>query len=155
MSNSSELNVENVGVSDLLCFALYSSHHVMNRLYKRLLSDIGLTYPQLLVLMVLWEKGDQLVGEIGKALFLDSNTLTPIIKRLEIMKYVKRRRNTADERKVLVTLTEAGKSLQKSTNCFPEAILEASGMSLNSAKDLVKNITRLRESISSYNDEIK
>jgi len=145
-----DISEGNVSVSELLCFSLYSTHHSMNRLYKSLLKDIGLTYPQLLVLMALWEKDDQLVGEIGKTLFLNSNTLTPLIKRLESMEYVVRKRDTNDERKVLVSLTSAGKRLQGSTHCFPNTILEASGMNLESAIDLIKKITSLRESLSKY-----
>lgn len=145
--------VEQVKLSEQMCFALYSTQHAMNRVYKPLLKKIGLTYPQLLVLMALWEEDKQLVSDIGKTLFLESNTLTPLLKRLETMGYLKRERCVDDERKVRVSLSKTGKALQGSTNCFPLAILDASGLDVGSATDLVQKITHLRHSLLAFSEK--
>src|SRR5689334_24429696 len=88
-----------------LCFAIYSTAHAFNRVYKPLLDRLGLTYPQYLVMLVLWERDGLSVKEIGERLFLDSGTLTPLLKRLEVAHLVKRTRSAEDERQVLVALT--------------------------------------------------
>ncbi len=99
-------------LADQLCFAIYSAAHVVSRFYKATLDPLGLTYPQYLVLVVLWEEDDRTVKEIGRQLHLDSGTLTPVLKRLEAMGYVNRTRNPADERQVRVTLTEHGREIR-------------------------------------------
>src|SRR5438552_18981478 len=88
-----------------LCFSIYSTAHAFNRVYKPLLDKLGLTYPQYLVMMVLWERDGVPVKGIGEKLFLDSGTLTPLLKRLEAAELVKRTRSTDDERHVLIALT--------------------------------------------------
>src|SRR5262244_4245764 len=97
-----------------ICFAIYSAAHAFNRVYKPLLDQLGLTYPQYLVMLVLWERDGVPVKEIGERLFLDSGTLTPLLKRLEAAGLVKRSRSTEDERVVLIHLTGAGKRLKRS-----------------------------------------
>ena len=87
-------------VSDLLCFAIYSAGHAFNRVYKPLLDALGVTYPQYLVLVALWTKDDRTVSELGTQLYLESSTLTPLLKRLEAMGYVTRTRDPDDERQV-------------------------------------------------------
>ena len=94
-----------------VCFAIYSTAHAFNRVYKPLLDRLGLTYPQYLVMLVLWERDDIAVKEIGERLYLDSGTLTPLLKRLEAADLVKRTRSTADERQVLIALTAKGRAL--------------------------------------------
>src|SRR3954468_2994928 len=89
-----------------LCFALYSTSLAMTKLYKPLLAPLGLTYPQYLAMLVLWEEGDVAVHELGERLFLDSGTLTPLLKRLQAAGYVERSRDAADERRVRIALTD-------------------------------------------------
>ena len=91
-----------------ICFAVYSTAHAFNRVYKPLLDKLGLTYPQYLVMLVLWERDGVPVKDIGERLFLDSGTLTPLLKRLEVAELIKRTRSTEDERQVLIALTSKG-----------------------------------------------
>ena len=113
-----------------LCFAVYSTAHAFNRVYKPLLDRLGLTYPQYLVMLVLWERDDVPVKEIGERLFLDSGTLTPLLKRLEAAGLIKRTRSKQDERQVLTALTAEGKVLREQAKMLPEAILAASACSI-------------------------
>src|SRR6267143_6393446 len=96
-----------------LCFAIYSTAHAFNRVYKPLLKRLGLTYPQYLVMLVLWERDGLPVRDIGERLFLDSGTLTPLLKRLETAGLVRRTRSTDDERQVLIDLTPQGQALRE------------------------------------------
>src|SRR5258706_16439520 len=100
-------------LGEFLCFAVYSASHAFNRVYKPLLDELGLTYPQYLVMVLLWEQDDQTVGSLGEKLFLESSTLTPLLKRLEALGYVKRTRDPVDERQVRVRLTERGRALRE------------------------------------------
>jgi len=109
-----------------VCFALYSAQLAMSKVYRKLLKELGLTYPQYLVMMVLWEQDRLSVSEIGERLFLDSATLTPLLKRLEGMDLVLRQRSRPDERHVEVTLTESGRALREQAEKVPEAVLCAS-----------------------------
>lgn len=109
-----------------LCFAVYAAAHAFNRFYRPLLGELGLTYPQYLVLMVLWEADGLGVGEIGQRLLLDSGTLTPLLKRLEAMGLVTRHRDGKDERQVRIWLSDAGRALESRAAGFPLRILEAS-----------------------------
>ncbi|WP_303761893.1 MarR family winged helix-turn-helix transcriptional regulator [Alcanivorax jadensis] len=109
-----------------VCFALYSAQLAMSKVYRKLLKELGLTYPQYLVMMVLWEQDRLSVSEIGERLFLDSATLTPLLKRLEGMDLVLRQRSRPDERHVEVTLTESGRALRQQAEKVPEAVLCAS-----------------------------
>jgi len=99
-------------LDDQLCFAIYQAGQAMTRVYKRLLAPLGLTYPQYLVMLVLWEHGELSVKEIGAQLGLDSGTLTPLLKRMQAGGFIVRRRDTDDERIVRVAVTTAGNSLQ-------------------------------------------
>lgn len=105
-----------------LCFALYSANLAMNKVYRQLLSQLDLTYPQYLVMLVLWQKDDVTVSEIGEQLFLDSATLTPLLKRLESAGLLNRQRSRQDERQVVVTLTAAGRDLRGKAETIPEAV---------------------------------
>jgi MarR family transcriptional regulator, organic hydroperoxide resistance regulator len=105
-----------------LCFALYSVSNRITRLYRPLLDKLGLTYPQYLAMLVLWERAPRTVGELGDALDLDSGTLTPLLKRMEANGLVQRRRDPADERRVIVALTEAGTALRQSALSIPRAL---------------------------------
>ena len=101
-------------LSDYLCFAIYSANLALNKAYKPILDELGLTYTQYITLVALWEGKEQTVTALGEKLFLESNTLTPILKKLEAMGHVQRRRAESDERQVLVSLTEAGRRLRES-----------------------------------------
>ncbi len=132
-------------LDDQLCFAIYSANHAFTRLYKPLLEAIGLTYPQYLVMLVLWEQDDQPVGAIGERLFLESSTLTPLLKRLEAAGYVRRTRDPADERQVRISLTEHGRAVQALTRAFPRCIVDASGMSPEKLMALKQEVAGLRD----------
>jgi DNA-binding MarR family transcriptional regulator len=135
-------------LSNQICFAVYSTAHAFNRVYKPLLDLLGLTYPQYLVMLVLWERDGLSVKEIGERLFLDSGTLTPLLKRLEAAHRVKRTRSTVDERQVLVALTAQGASLcEKAKAVIPPAILAASGCSVGELSALQKSLVALREQL--------
>jgi DNA-binding MarR family transcriptional regulator len=108
-----------------ICFAAYSTVHAFTRVYKPLLDSLGLTYPQYLAMMVLWERDDLAVKEIGELLHLDSGTLTPLLKRLEAAGLLTRTRSMQDERQVRVRLTPAGRALREKAKSVPLGILQA------------------------------
>jgi DNA-binding MarR family transcriptional regulator len=128
-----------------ICFALYSTAHAFNRVYKPLLDRLGLTYPQYLVMLVLWERDGLPVKAIGERLFLDSGTLTPLLKRLEAAHLVKRTRSTEDERQVLVALTPQGQALQNKAREVPHAILAASACTVAKLSAMKDEIVALRD----------
>jgi MarR family transcriptional regulator, organic hydroperoxide resistance regulator len=130
-----------------LCFAVYSTAHAFNRVYKPLLDRLGLTYPQYLVMLALWERDGVPVKDIGERLFLDSGTLTPLLKRLEAAHLVKRTRSREDERQVLIALTSQGQALKEKARAVPPAILAASGCSLGELTALKKNLITLRDQL--------
>jgi len=129
------------------CFAVYSTAHALNRVYKPLLDRLGVTYPQYLVLLVLWEADDRSVGEIGEKLMLDSSTLTPLLKRLEAAGIVQRMRNPEDQRQVRVRLTDKGRSLSGIAHEFPAALLAASGCRSETLVRLKQELTTVRDSM--------
>src|SRR5436305_2946932 len=132
-------------LANQLCFAVYSTAHAFNRVYKPLLDALGLTYPQYLVMLVLWERDGGSVKEIGERLFLDSGTLTPLLKRLEAAGLVRRTRSTEDERQVLVALTPQGQVLKEKARGVPQSILEASECSVAELVALKSEIVSLRD----------
>ncbi len=103
---------QNLKLENQLCFLIYSTNLALNQLYRKLLTPLGITYPQYLVMLVLWEKDEITVSEIGSKLFLESSTLTPILKKLEALQFVNRTRSKEDERQVIITLSENGKNLK-------------------------------------------
>ncbi len=134
-------------LDDLLCFGVYSTNHAMNKVYSPLLKNIGLTYTQYLVMIALWEKDRQLVGEIGEKLFLATNTLTPLLKRLEKNGLIERIRSKEDERQVTVHLTKKGKHLESEAICIPEKILEATGMKESEIEVICSQFIQLRQNL--------
>jgi MarR family transcriptional regulator, organic hydroperoxide resistance regulator len=130
-----------------LCFAVYSTAHAFNRVYKPLLDRLGLTYPQYLAMLVLWERDGVPVKEIGEKLFLDSGTLTPLLKRLEAAHLIRRTRSNEDERQVLIALTAQGQALREKAKMVPAAILAASGCSIGELTSLRKSLVTLREQL--------
>ena len=128
-----------------LCFAVYSTAHAFNRVYKPLLDRLGLTYPQYLVMLVLWERDDVPVREIGDRLLLDSGTLTPLLKRLEKAGLIKRTRSKQDERQVLISLSAEGHELRDKAKALPQAILAASACSIGELSALKTELIELRD----------
>ncbi|WP_370680853.1 MarR family winged helix-turn-helix transcriptional regulator [Comamonas sp. GB3 AK4-5] len=127
-----------------LCFALYSTSLAMTKLYKPLLAPLGLTYPQYLVLLVLWERDDHMVSELGERLFLDSGTLTPLLKRMEAAGWLQRQRDAQDERRVRVTLTAAGRALRAQAAGIPGCLLQSSQCTVDELQSLTQQIQQLR-----------
>ena len=127
-----------------LCFALYSASLAMTKLYKPLLDPLGLTYPQYLVMLVLWEGDGLTVSQVGERLALDSGTLTPLLKRLEGAGLLQRLRDSADERRVLLRLTAAGRALKTRAVAVPEAVACASGCALDELAALTARLQALR-----------
>jgi MarR family transcriptional regulator, organic hydroperoxide resistance regulator len=136
-----------------LCFAIYSTAHAFNRVYKPLLDRLGLTYPQYLVMLVLWERDGVAVREIGERLFLDSGTLTPLLKRLEAAHLVRRTRSSEDERQVLIALTAQGQALREKARAVPGAVLSASGCSIGELSSLRKSLVALRDQLNAAVEE--
>ena len=128
-----------------LCFALYSASLAMTRLYKPLLDELGLTYPQYLAMLVLWEQDGVMVSELGDRLSLDSGTLTPLLKRLEAAGLVVRIRDVQDERRVHVTLTAAGRKLKARAARIPGCVLSATQCSIPELISLTQQVQALRQ----------
>lgn len=129
----------------MLCFALYSAGHAMQAAYKPLLDPLGLTYPQYLALAALWDRDGQTVGQLGATLLLESNTLTPLLKRLEQAGWITRSRDTGDERQVRIHLTDAGRALQDKAAPVPLCFLDSTGLSADQATDLRDVLAILRD----------
>ena len=134
---------ETLRLDNQLCFALYAASLAMNKAYKPHLGALGLTYPQYLVMLVLWEHSQLTVSEIGEKLFLDSGTLTPLLKRLEASEFVVRQRDASDERRVYVSLTAAGKNLKKKILPLPNVMLEATQCTRDQAMQLAQQLREL------------
>ena len=141
------LNKTNVmlKLDNQLCFALYSTSLAMTRVYKPLLDELGLTYPQYLAMLVLWECDGLMVSELGERLYLDSGTLTPLLKRLEASGFVTRIRDAEDERRVHITLSAAGRKLKARAAKIPGCILHASQCSIPELAFLTQQVQALRE----------
>lgn len=129
------------------CFALYSASLAVTKTYKPLLEQLGLTYPQYLVMLVLWEQEQLLVKDIGSALFLDSGTLTPLLKRMEAAGWLQRQRDQQDERQVRVSLTPAGRELKTAARQIPLQIMCASGQTRETLEQLRDQLSLLRNEL--------
>jgi len=120
-----------LALENQVCFALAVASRGVNAVYRPLLEPLGLTHPQYLVMLALWEKSPRSVRELGEELRLDPATLSPLLKRLEALGYVARRRSTADERQLEITTTDAGAALRAQAETIPPRIVERLGMSLD------------------------
>lgn len=149
---------EQLKLDNQLCFLLYSSSRAMTKLYRPLLNELGLTYPQYLVMLVLWQSASESkvcsIGDLCEALYLDTGTLTPLLKRLEQSHWISRQRASDDERRVDVHLTEQGLSLQKSAESIPEQMLcraqaVVADESLNADLNVVADKKQLMQSLKS------
>jgi len=138
---------QNLKLENQLCFLIYSTNLALNQLYRKRLTPLGITYPQYLVMLVLWEKDEITVSEIGSKLFLESSTLTPILKKLEALQFVNRTRSKEDERQVIITLSENGKKLKERAVNIPAHILEASSCDMTTLLGLKDQLTQLRTNI--------
>ena len=132
-------------LGDFLCFAIYSANLAFGKVYRPLLERLGITYTQYVTLVALWEEDNQTVGGLGEKLFLESNTLTPILKKLEAMGYVKRTRDAANERQVRITLTADGKQLRETARSVD--LTDACGLTSKDFGRLQKEIVALRDNL--------
>jgi DNA-binding MarR family transcriptional regulator len=134
-------------LQEFLCFSIYSASHAFNRVYQPLLKDLNLTYPQFIAMVLLWEQDGQSVGELGQKLLLQSNTLTPMLKRLETLGLVKRSRDSADERQVRIKLTEAGRKLRQQSSDIVRSVRKATGLEDEQFKELRDGVDALRKAL--------
>ena len=130
-----------------LCFALYSTTLGMNKVYRKVLRDLDLTYPQYLVMLVLWGGDGLKVSDICERLFLETTTLTPLLKRLEVRGLIQRQRSATDERQVIITLSAAGLALRERAEGVPLCVAEATGCTLAEISVLRSNLQQLREKL--------
>ena len=144
-----------LALDNQFCFALYSASHAMTKTYKPLLDRLGLTYPQYLVMLVLWEQDGILVKDIGARLFLDSGTLTPLLKRLEAGGLLARARDAHDERQVRIGLTEGGRALRQQAQAIPEQVLCASGQQVAALGQLRDELARVRDDLFKAIDAVR
>jgi MarR family transcriptional regulator, organic hydroperoxide resistance regulator len=144
-SNKSRENIAKLG--DFMCFAVYSTNLAYSRVYKPVLDALGLTYPQYVTIICLWEQDNQTVKGLGENLFLEPSTITPMVKRLEAMGYVRRERDKEDERSVRVSLTEAGRQLREKAFDYREITAKAAGLSPEEFRTLQKAIVNLRTNL--------
>ena len=138
-----------------LCFALYAASHKMTKTYQPILKKLDLTYPQYLVLLVLWEKSELSVSELGRSLDLDSGTLTPLLKRMEAAGLVARTRSLGDQRHVSITLMSAGRALKKKAATVQEQVICATQCSIDELEVLIKKLNKLRQSLSGKEAKIR
>lgn len=141
-------SAEILSLDSQFCFALYSASLAMTKAYKPLLDGLGLTYPQYLVMLVLWQKDDVLVKDIGERLYLDSGTLTPLLKRLEGSALIVRTRDESDERQVRITLTREGRMLRKKAQCIPDQVRRAVGQPTHALVGLRDQLAVIRDELS-------
>ena len=145
MKSIAKATPEDLKLSDYLCFAVYSANLAFGKAYKPLLEKLGLTYTQYITIVALWEQDDQTVGSLGAKLFLESNTLTPILKKLEAMGYVERQRDPADERQVRIGLTRSGRRLRDKTREM--SLADATGLAPDEFAQLQKTIVTMRDNL--------
>ncbi|WP_413736787.1 MarR family winged helix-turn-helix transcriptional regulator [Sodalis sp. RH21] len=134
-------------LAEQLCYSIYSTSIAIKRLYKPLLDAMGITYPQYLVLNVLWERGKLPIGGIGETLALETSTLTPLLKRLEGEGFIERVRNPQDERQVMISITEKGKRLEDESLCLSQMLFSSSEMELAQLQRLNQELISLRDNI--------
>ena len=145
MTTSAPMDDETPRLAEFLCFAIYSANLAYGRAYKPFLEELGITYTQWIAIIALWEEDDQTVGALGEKLFLESNTLTPILKKLEAEGYLVRRRDPADERQVRVSLTQAGRHLREQG--LHRSLLAATGLEPEESLQLQKTVAKMRDNL--------
>jgi DNA-binding MarR family transcriptional regulator len=132
-------------LTDFLCFAIYSANLAYGKAYKPILDELGVTYTQWIIIVALWEHDDQTVSELGDKLFLESNTLTPILKKLESLGLLARRRAAEDERQVIVSLTQAGRALRKKG--LQRTLVAATGLEREEFAKLQRAVVKVRDNL--------
>lgn len=132
-------------LADFLCFAVYSANLAYGRAYKPILDELGVTYTQWIIIVALWEEDGQSVKSLGDKLFLESNTLTPILKKLESLGFLQRRRDPSDERQVIISLTDAGRALREKGG--QRTLVKATGLEPDEFRQVQKTITRVRDNL--------
>ncbi|UGQ46725.1 MarR family winged helix-turn-helix transcriptional regulator [Massilia endophytica] len=147
MSNPEQGSKNTAKLGDFMCFAVYSTNLAYSRVYKPVLEQLGLTYPQYVTIICLWEEDMQTVKGLSEKLFLEPSTLTPMLKRLEAMGYVRRERDTEDERSVRVSLTEAGRQLREKAFDYREITARAAGLTPDEFRTLQKAVVKLRTNL--------
>jgi DNA-binding MarR family transcriptional regulator len=147
MTNASENQEAALRPDDFICFAMYSSVHAFSRVYKPLLRSLGLTYPQYIVMVSLWANDDQTVGELCEELFLESSTITPLLKRLEAIGSVSRTRDPADERQVRIRLTKSGAAMRTKALNLPPCVDAATGLPAEALRQLKRSILAVRKNL--------
>ncbi len=140
-------------LDDHICLGVYSAGLAIQRTYKPMLDKFGITYLQYLVLNLLWERDLQSVGELATQLQLESSTLTPLLKRLEINDFILRKRNPDNERQVVVKLTDRGSALRTEAGCITQTLLEKSGLDINAIAELNKSVRVLRDNLYDNQDD--
>jgi DNA-binding MarR family transcriptional regulator len=138
---------DSLPLDEHLCFAIYSANIAINRAYRPVLDRLGITYPQYLVMNVLWEKNGQSVGAIADRLALESSTITPLVKRLEAAEFVQRQRNPDDERQVVVTLCPKGVALRRDATCLAATLLKRSGAPVSDLVHLTEEVRGFRDTL--------
>lgn len=139
--------VADLYLDNQLCFALYATSLAMGKTYRPLLADLGLTYPQYVVLMALWQHGEMNMGVLGKAVALDSGTLSPLLRKLVVQGLVQRERSALDERSVLISLTPAGNALRKRAHAVRAKVACNTGCSAQQGRVLLNQLHRLRAAL--------
>jgi DNA-binding MarR family transcriptional regulator len=147
MDNDQKQRADIAKLGDFMCFAVYSTNLAYSRVYKPVLDALGLTYPQYVTIICLWEQDNQTVKGLSENLFLEPSTMTPMLKRLEAMGYVRRERDKEDERSVRVSLTDAGRQLRERAFDYREITAKASGLSADEFRTLQKAIVNLRTNL--------
>lgn len=140
-------NTDHLGLDEQFCFAVYSTAHALNRAYKPLLDRLGVTYPQYLVLLALWEEDGRSVGSLGAQLMLESSTLTPLLKRMEAAGLLRRERSREDERQVTLRLTPKGRRLRDRARTVPKSVLAATQCSARDLAQLRDRVAEVRDAI--------
>lgn len=145
--NDDDVKARSARMADFMCFAIYSTNLAYSRVYKPILDGLGLTYPQYLAIIALWEEDHQTVKSLSEKLFLEPSTVTPMLKRLEAMGYVRRERDTRDERNVIISLTDAGRALREKGLGYGSLTVDASGLTPEEFPILQKAVVRLRDNL--------
>ncbi|MBA8903336.1 MarR family transcriptional regulator [Phyllobacterium sp. P30BS-XVII] len=147
MTQKTPIRSKTAKLADFMCFSIYSANLAYSRVYKPVLDELGLTYPQYITIISLWEEDQQTVKGLSEKLFLESSTMTPMLKRLEAMGYLTRTRDSEDERNVRISLTDAGRNLREKGFGFGEITVKASGLTPEEFPVLQKAIAKLRDNL--------
>lgn len=148
MTQASELDrKKDTKLADFLCFAVYSANLAFGKAYKPILDQLGLTYTQYIAVVALWEQDNQTVSDLGEKLFLESNTLTPLLKKLEAMGYLSRERDAANERHVRIKLTADGRHLRDKAFDLSSPLFDACGLSTDGFNTTREAVVKVRDNL--------